>query len=1014
MSAAAPATPALPPGSTGAAPAIPAAAYAALAARLAGELHTGLALRRLYATDASEYQELPAAVALPRTEADVKTLLAFAREHRLGVIPRTAGTSLAGQVVGSGLVLDLGRHLDQILRIDAAARRVRVQPGVIRNELNLALAPHGLLFGPETSTANRAMIGGMVGNNSCGSNSLVYRSTREHLVSARGLLSDGSEVVFGPLSAAGFAAKCAGPDTLETRIYRGVRDLLSDPENRRAIAENFPRPEVERRNTGYALDLLMDAQVFDPASAKPFNLCRLVAGSEGTLFLGLEFELNCEPLPPPASVMCAHFASVDEALRANLVALRHAPGASELIDKHILDCTKANIGQRKNRFFVRGDPGAILVVEIRRPERAEREAVLAALEADLRAAGLGHAYPCLHDGDVARVWDLRRAGQGVMTNVVGDVKPAEVCEDTAVAVEDLPAYIREFDALMRDKYGIRCVYYAHAGSGELHTRPMINLKSEAGHAMFRGIATDIAALVKKYRGSLSGEHGDGRLRGEFIRFMVGDRCYALMRDVKRLFDPENILNPGKIIDTPPMDTAHRYGPGHPTPDYETIFDFSDVQGVLRAAEKCNGSGDCRKTQLTGGTMCPSYMATREEKDTTRARANILRHLLTNPPDPKAPFASHEIKEVMDLCLSCKGCKSECPSNVDIAKLKAEFLQHYQDTHGTPLRSRMIAHFTDSARLFSKIPWAWNAIFGTAPLRRLANRLVGFHPDRSIPLAPKTTVAAWFLRRTPAIINHKSSIISPAAPRRVHLFLDEFTNYQDLDLGIATIELLEGLGYTVLIPDHVESGRSSLSKGFLRRARGFAAENVRRLAPLVTADAPLVGIEPSALLGFRDEYPDLLRGAGQKQARELARNCFLLEEFLARELDAGRVSSAQFTPQNKRVVHLHGHCHQKALSSLSPSVRVLEQLAGYDVRIIPSGCCGMAGSFGYEREHYEVSQKVGELALFPRVRAAAPEHAIAAPGTSCRHQIHDATGRHADHPAVLLRRALKVERAVPAS
>jgi FAD/FMN-containing dehydrogenase len=507
-----------------------------------GEFHTGQTLRRLYSTDASEFQEMPAAVALPKTEADIQALIRFAKKQGVGLIPRTAGTSLAGQVVGTGIVMDVGRHLNQILAIDADNRRVRVQPGVIRNELNMALAPHGLLFGPETSTANRAMMGGMVGNNSCGSNSIVYQSTRQHLVSTRGFLSDGSEVTFGPLTQAEFDAKCNGPDTLETRIYREVRDMLGNADNRRLIRKHFPKPSVTRRNTGYALDQLMETRVFTRTSDKPFNLCQLIAGSEGTLFVGVEFEFNCEPLPPPGALMCAHFSSVIESLHANLVALQHQPSAVELIDKHILDCTKENIEQRRNRFFVDGDPGAILVIEIRRESRHAIEKEMAALEANLRKAGHGYAYPVLWDEDVAKVWELRRAGQGVMTNVVGDTRPAEVVEDTAVDVQDLPAYIGEFDTLMRDKYGISCVYYAHAGSGELHTRPLINLKSESGHKMFRSIAEDIAALVKKYRGSLSGEHGDGRLRGEFIRFMVGDECYALMRRIKETFDPHNTLN----------------------------------------------------------------------------------------------------------------------------------------------------------------------------------------------------------------------------------------------------------------------------------------------------------------------------------------------------------------------------------------------------------------------------------------------------------------------------------------
>lgn len=972
------------------------------ALHLEGELHTGEVMRKLYSTDASEFQEMPLAVAMPASEKDVRALIMFARRHGASLIPRAAGTSLAGQVVGNGIVVDAGRYLNQIISIDAASRRARVQPGVIRNDLNHALLPHGLLFGPETSTANRAMIGGMVGNNSCGSNSLVYGTTRDHLVSCRGFLADGSEVVFGELDRDGFEAKYAGPESsLEAHIYRTVRSMLSNPGNRRAIVEGFPKPSITRRNTGYALDALMDSNVFDPASPYPFNMCRLIAGSEGTLFFGVEFELDCDPLPPPPIVMCAHFRSVDEALRANLVALRHNPSASELIDKHILDCTKANIEQRKNRFFVEGDPGAILVIEIRRDEPADAEATMALIERQLRTESLGYAYPVLRGVDVNRVWELRRAGQGVMTNVVGDTRPAEVVEDTAVDVNDLPAYIREFDALMRNKYGIECVYYAHAGSGELHTRPLINLKTHEGHAMFRAIATDIASLVKKYNGSLSGEHGDGRLRGEFIQFMVGDACYRLMREIKEAFDTDNIFNPGKIIDTPPMDAFHRYGPGHPTPEYETIFDFSDVMGVLRAAEKCNGSGDCRKTHLSGGTMCPSYMATRNEMDTTRARANILRHILTNPPDPGKPFASEEIKEVMDLCLSCKGCKSECPSNVDIAKLKAEFLQHYYDAKGVPLRARMIAHFADSARLASLAPWAWNAIFGTTPIRRAANRLVGFHPERSIPLLGRTTLHRWFSGR-----KAHSASVARRHIGKVYLFCDEFTNYNDVQVGIATVELLETLGYEVAIPPHVESGRASLSKGLLRRAKGFARRNVSALHGIISEAVPLLGIEPSAILTFRDEYPDLLRGEEQAQARELSRHCLMLDEFLARELEAGRIAESSFR-KTGHVVHLHGHCQQKALASLTPTVKILETLAGYDVRVIPSGCCGMAGSFGYEIEHYELSQKIGELVLFPRVRGLCSDEVVAAPGTSCRHQIHDGTGIRAFHPAELLRDAVLI-------
>ncbi|MCX6946100.1 MAG: FAD-binding protein [Opitutales bacterium] len=970
--------------------------FTQLAATLEGDLHTRHLLRLLYATDASEYQELPAAVALPRSAEDVRKLLAFARRHGLGIIPRGAGTSLAGQVVGSGLVLDLGRHLNRIVRIDPAARRAWVQPGVVRNELNLALQPHGLLFGPETSTANRAMLGGMVGNNSCGSNSVVYGSTRDHLCSARGLLSDGSEATFGPLTREEFAAKCAGPDTLEGRIYRTVRDLLADPENRRLIREHYPKPSVTRRNTGYALDLLMDCAVFDPGSAQPFNLCRLLAGSEGTLFLGLEFELNCEPLPPPGALLCAHFNSVQESLQATLIALRHRPSAVELIDRHILECTKQNLEQAKNRFFVQGDPGAILVIELRRERREELASGLQALEAELRAAGLGVAFLVLWGEDGNRVWELRRAGQGLMSNVPGDAKPREVVEDTAVAVEDLPAYIGEFDALMRDKYGISCVYYAHAGSGELHTRPLFNLKTPEGLRMFRAIATDIAALVKKYRGSLSGEHGDGRLRGEFIRFMVGDACYAMMRRVKETFDPSGLLNPGKIIDTPPMDTSLRHAPGHPTPDYATIFNFDATQGLLRAAEKCNGSGDCRKTERMGGTMCPSYMATRNERDSTRARANVLRHLLTNPRDAARPFDSEEIAEVMELCLSCKGCKSECPSNVDIARLKAEWQQHYHDTHGVPLRSRLVANFSRAMAAAALVPRLHNWVVTQPTLSGLLKRLTGFAPGRSLPTLPATTLRRWHARH--------ANRGGPWKNGRVYLFCDEFTNFHDTRIGSQAVELLNRLGYEVIIPDHVDSGRAHFSKGLVRAAQRLAIRNVTLLAPVITDATPLIGIEPSALLGFRDEYPDLMPPELMAPARQLAAHALLFEEFIAREIDRGRITRAAFTTA-PRQLKLHGHCHQKSLSSLAPAVQALSLPANYQVQIIPSGCCGMAGSFGYEAEHFALSQQIGELVLFPAVRATPEDTLLVASGTSCRHQIKDGTHRRALHPAEVLHAAL---------
>jgi len=955
-------------------------------------------MRRLYSTDASEYQEMPLAVVLPGSEGDVRKLLEFAAHHGCGLIPRAAGTSLAGQVVGNGIVVDIGRHLNRILGYDAEDHRVRVQPGVVRDELNQFLKPHGVFFTPETSTANRAMIGGMVGNNSCGANSIVYGTTREHLVSARGFLSDGSEVTFGPLTREDFEAKCAAPDSLETRIYQFVRDLLGDGKNRELIRGNYPKPTVTRRNTGYALDQLMDCGVFDSTSDKPFNLCRLLAGSEGTLFLGVEFELNCEPLPPSGALMCAHFENIIDSLKATVIVMRHQPFGCELIDRHILDCTKSNLTHARNRFFVQGDPGAVLVVEIRHEQRGHIEREMSAMEAELRAAGLGYAFPVLWGDDCTRVWDLRRAGQGLMNIVQGDAKPREIVEDTAVAVEDLPNYIAEFDSLMRDKYGISCVYYAHAGAGELHTRPLFNLKTPEGLAMFRAIATDVAALVKKYRGSLSGEHGDGRLRGEFIPFMVGAECYAMMRRVKETFDPHAILNPGKIIDTPPMDTHLRHELGHAEPEHKTIFDFSSTQGILRAAEACTGVGECRKSHLAGGTMCPSYMATRNEQDSTRARANMLRHVLTHPRDINNPWDSEEIKGVMDLCLSCKACKSECPSNVDVSRLKAEWQQHYYDTHGVPFRSRLIAGFTRSMKLASLAPSLYNRVVTSPTLSGWIKKFSGFAPNRSLPTLHPTTLAAWHAKHAnPPSFDYPNG--------RVHLFCDEFTNYNDTPIGIKAIQLLNQLGYKVVIPEHVESGRAHLSKGLIRDAQKFAIRNVGLLENVITDAAPLIGIEPSAILGFRDEFPDLMPPHLKAAARTLAERALLIDEFIAREIEAGRIVRGAFTSE-KRSIKLHGHCHQKSLSSLAPTVKMLELPANYQVSVIPSGCCGMAGSFGYEAEHFEVSQKIGGLVLFPAVRSAPGDTLIAAPGTSCRHQIKDGTGRRSLHPVEILHAALR--------
>lgn len=964
-----------------------------LAKTLEGELFFDDAMRILYATDASAYREMPLAVALPRHTGDIKKLIAFAKEHKTSLIPRTAGTSLAGQVVGKGIIVDVSKYFTSILEINKDERWVKVQPGVIRDELNIFLKPYGFLFGPETSTANRAMIGGMVGNNSCGSNSVVYRSTREHLLEVKALLSDGSEATFTSINADEFHSKCE-LETLEGKLYKNIRTLLGNYDNQQEIRKEFPKKSVERRNTGYAIDMLLDTAPFT-AGCDDFNFCKLIAGSEGTLAFITEIKLNIVPLPPKeAGLLCVHFNNIDESLRANLIALKYGPTASELIDHYILECTKDNIEQRKNRFFVQGDPGAILVVEFTAETREEITQKVSQVEAEMKEAGLGYHFPLLFGEDTKKIWTLRKAGLGLLGNLPGDEKAVPVIEDTAVDVNDLPAYIRDFNDILK-RYDLYSVHYAHAGSGEIHLRPILNLKTAEGNQLFRTIAEEIATLVKKYNGSLSGEHGDGRLRGEFIEQMIGKKNYGLLRQVKLTWDPDNIFNPNKIVDTPSMNTMLRYTPGQKTPAFKTEFRYHG-QDVLQHAEQCNGSGDCRKTHLSGGTMCPSFMATRNEKDTTRARANILREFLTNS-DKLNRFDHKEIYEVMDLCLSCKGCKSECPSNVDVAKLKAEFLQQYYDANGVPFRSKLIANFSASAKLGAIAPAAYNFFVSNPVTGKMIKRMSGFATERSMPLLYRTTLRAWYQKH---IAKQKPN----ANARTVYLFCDEFTNYNDTEIGIKAILLLEKLGYNVMLPTHEESGRTWLSKGLVREAKKIINKNIALLKDLVSEVTPMIGVEPSAILTFRDEYIDLAYDENLEAARSMAKHVFMIDEFIASEIDKGHISKQQFTNAEQKIV-LHGHCQQKALSSVQHSIKILSFPENYSVSSIPSGCCGMAGSFGFEKEHYQLSQQIGELVLFPTVRKQPGNVIIAAAGTSCRHQVKDGTGREALHPVEILYKAL---------
>ena len=962
-------------------------------------IHTDRLHRMAYATDASVYREMPYGVAYPEDDDDIRELIRFAREKGIGLIPRAGGTSIAGQVVGRGLVVDISRHLTRILEVNAEERWAWVQPGVVRDELNLALKPYGLFFSPETSTSNRCCIGGMVGNNSCGTHSLVYGSTRHHLLQLKGYLSDGSF----------FDTALRGDGELEQRIYARLEAWKNDSSVRKLIEDCFPDKTLRRRSCGYAIDEAVEDDI---------DLCKLICGSEGTLCFITAIKVSLDPLPPKEQmVLCAHCHSLEDSFKANLTALKHHPVAVELMDGKILELGKGNSSAEKNRFFVQGDPAALLIAEFNGPDG---ELAADALEKELAESGLASVCTRVYGADVSRVWALRKAGLGVLSGMKGDAKPVGVIEDTAVTPERLPAYMADFRAMMA-RIGLDCVYYGHIGTGELHLRPILNLKTEEGRKKFREVAEETALLVRRHRGSLSGEHGDGRLRGEFLPLMYGEECYRMMCEVKRCWDPEGLFNPGKITGTPPMDEWMRYAAGqvyaieqrqkkhHKTYfNWRAAFDECKVEGasgvrsqthaLMCSIEQCNGAGDCRRSVRMGGTLCPAFKVSGEELNATRARANVLRECLTYGEGFDAP----EVKEVLDSCLACKACRSECPSNVDMTRIRAEVLQQIYDRHGTPLRSFAVARMAMVER-FGHIVWPlYNFFASWSVSSSLIKKIIRFSAERQIPALSRSTM------RT--LVRRECRKAAPVHPKgKVWLFADEFTNFQEAEIGLTFARLLMRLGYQVEVPHHVESGRAAISKGCLRLAKRFALKNFRLLKDKVTEEIPLVGIEPSCILSFRDEYPDLLPPEMRLPAQRLAKNCLLFDEFLVREMSAGRITATSFR-MDKLELWLHGHCHQKALVGVEKTVAALRLLKGAELHVIPSGCCGMAGSFGYEKEHYRTSLAIGETVLFPAVRMAMAETSerggetpavVLAPGTSCRQQIKDGTGVQALHPVELL-------------
>ena len=938
-----------------------------------GDVRFDAASRLLYSTDASMYQVEPVGVVIPRDGDDVQAALEVARRHRVAVLPRGGGTSLTGQTVNHALVLDFSRHMDQMLEVNAEELWARVQPGLVQDNLNDQVRSLGLQFGPDTSTSNRATLGGMLGNNSGGSHSIAYGLTVEHVIELTTRLADGSRAVFGEVTPEAFAAKCRAPG-LEGEIYREVariRDTYADE-----IRTRYPAHW--RRVSGYNLDELV--------KDRPLNMARVVVGSEGTLVTVLEARVRLVRRPRKTALEVIHYHDIQEALESSQPILETGPYAVELTDKMILDLARNNIEQSQRMGFVQGDPAAIMIVEYAGETDAEVRAKIEALDACRQRGRFGYAAHVARDtAEQQSIWKLRKAGLGLLLGMKGNKKPIAFVEDTAVEPRHLAEFVSSFREIFA-KHDTVGAYYGHCSVGCLHIRPVIDLKTPRGLEQVRAIADEITDLVVRFRGTLSSEHGDGRARSPYLEKLFGPRLMQAFRELKHAFDPDNRMNPGNLV-APVGITDHlRYGTQYTTWEPSTLLDFSEQGGFAAAIEMCNGVGACRKT--LEGTMCPSYMATKDEEHSTRGRANALRAALSGRL-PKAEFTGRRLYEVMDLCLECKGCKAECPANVDMAKLKYEFLHHYYEANGLPLRNRLFGQIAKVNRLGSRLPGLVNRLSGLAPSRWALEKIAGIDRRRPLPSLAAETFDDWFRRHTPPA----------AAPRgEVVLFNDTFVTYNVPEIARAAVEVLEAAGYRVVLVDRKCCGRPLISKGMLTQAREHAAWNVAQLAPYARRGVAIVGLEPSCLLTLRDETVDLLR---TDDARAVARQSLLFEEFLVRE--RGRGLALKFDANGRKAL-LHGHCHQKALVGTAPTVAAL-RWAGFEVSEVDSGCCGMAGSFGFEREHYDVSVALGNRRLAPAVKAAPAETEIVAPGISCRQQIQHLAGRRAKHPAEVLREAL---------
>ena len=963
-----------------------------LSDKLTGEVRFDLYSKALYSTDASLYQIQPIGVVIPKDSQDVIKTVQIASENNVPILPRGGGTSLAGQSVGEAIVLDMSKYMNQLLEVNVAERWARVQPGIVLDELNHKLKPHGLMYAPDVATSSRANVGGTIGNNSAGSHSLIYGKTIDHVMSLDLVLSNADEITASPISLEALETKKHG-DTLEANIYRELCRICAD--NEAEIRKRYPR--ILRRVAGYNLD-----EFIPNAGSKevtpyrrdgcdenhPFSLTKILVGSEGTLATTLEATINLVPIPKLTALCVVHFKSLVGSMEAMQPILECNPTAVELIDKTILDMARDSLEFSRLTTFIQGEPAALLAVEFYGETEAELESHLDKLEETLRRTGFGYAFVrCSTAEEKARVWETRKAGLGLLMGMKGDAKPVGFVEDAAVPIENLPEYVRRFDEIVT-AHDTTAAYYAHASVGLLHNRPIVNLKSETDIQKMHNIAREVRDLLMELDGAMSGEHGDGLVRSEWIESMFGPQIYQALTEVKKAFDPAGIMNPGKIVDAPPMTENLRFGTDYNTIKIDTYFDFSSQDGFGRAIEMCNGVGACRKT-LTG-TMCPSFIGTREEEHSTRGRANALRSIISGAL-PHTELTGERLQEVLDLCLGCKACKAECPSNVDMAKIKYEVLAHYHKANGLPLHRRLFGEIGALAPLGSMFSPFSNWAVNNGLSKWIAEKFIGVDRRRDMPTFVRPTYEQWFRKRN----------FRRTSDKKVVLFSDTFMNYSEPSIGKAAVELLEACGFEVLLPEKRCCGRPLISEGMLDRAVENALYNIDALRGYADEGIPIVGCEPSCTSTLTDDYVELIDTPAAKRVAEATCS---FEEFFTQLAEAGKLP-LEFSAEPRDIL-LHGHCHQRALVGIQPSVKMLSLPAEHNVSVIDSSCCGMAGAFGYEKAHYDLSMKIGELRLFGAVREKPPDSfTLSAAGFSCRHQLEHGTGVQPKHPVEVLREAL---------